>query len=223
MASSSSHVTFAEPVVAAAASPSPSSSPSPDADTESSAQPLTAEQEAALDANPLERIYPNNKIEAPAPLAPMIGVLVKLMIIQEREDLADYAVEYLEHLKVARESDPHLDWDSFLSTQLKLLESKLSNHASYDLSQPFSPPPAFATMLQAFAKEVIRFQPSDRELIDFSLEYWREVSEENNSAENFRWKQTKKAEEKEKQMELEKKRALILKQKREKMAKGGKK
>ena len=87
---------------------------------------LSAEDEARLDADPLHRIYDMNKIEAPSILASILGAFTKMVMLQEREDIADYAVEYFERLKVARAADPKIDFDRFMTTQLKERQKELT-------------------------------------------------------------------------------------------------
>ena len=175
---------------------------------------LSAEDEARLDADPRERLFDMNKIEAPSVLGPLLGAFTKLLMLQERSDVADYAVEYFEHMKLARAADPRIDFDRFLSTQLKLMQKQAEPH-TYDYRKEFEPPDSLATILVAFSKEVIRYQPVD--VIAFALEYFSAIAE-TGSAELFLIKQGKMADEKQRTVDAEKKRAQITKEKKKKAA-----
>jgi len=152
--------------------------------------PLSAEEEAALDADPLQRLYDMNALTAPTALAPTLGALTKLLLLQglggggsasgsasaaaaaeedEEEEssgtadgTADYAVEFFEQLKLARAADPRIDYESFLAAQAKILQRKLeaAKKVTYDFEKEFDPPEQLTKMLVAFSREVIRFQPA---------------------------------------------------------------
>lgn len=175
---------------------------------------LTPEAEALLDLDPREKLYSMNKTEAPPTLSSTLGALTKLIIIQEREDVADYAVEYFETLKLARSADPRIDYDRFLSAQLKQMQKK-AEPISYDYNKEFNPPPNLAPILTAFSKEVIRFQPSD--LLGFALEYFSCIAAEG-TPELFLNKQRKSMEEKQRIWDSEKKRTEIKKEKKARAA-----
>jgi hypothetical protein len=209
---------------------------------------LSAEEEARLDADPLQRLYDSHRIEAPATLATILGVFTKLVMIQEREDINEYAQEYFEHMKLARAADPKIDFDKFISTQLKvrqeqaiarcmrrcngaeptltpsllrcccpwfrsqILEKKYAP-SSYDLTSEFSPPATLAPILTAFSAEVIRYQPAgESNLFGFALEYFTAIVDDG-TADTFLRKQAKLADEKQKALDLEKKRTQITKEK----------
>jgi len=175
---------------------------------------LTAEDEARLDLDPRERLYDMHKIEAPLVLGPILGAFTKLIMLQERSDVADYAVEYFEHLKLARAADPRIDFDRFLSTQLKIMQKQAEPH-TYDFRSEFAPPDSLAPALVAFSKEVIRYQPGD--VLAFALEYFTAIAE-TGSAELFINKQGKMADEKQRAVDVEKKRSQITKEKKKKAA-----
>ena len=65
----------------------------------------------------------------------------------------------------------------------------------------------------AFSKEVIRFQPPD--LFGFALEYFTGISGDSGSAESFLIKQGKLADAKQKEIDQERKRTKIAKEKHE--------
>jgi hypothetical protein len=178
-------------------------------------QPLSAEEEAALDANPRERLYEMNALTAPSQLASTLGALTKLLLLQDRadENVADYAVEFFEQLKLARAADPRIDFDRFLAAQLKIMQKKSEASHSYDFEKPFAPPESLTHMLVAFSKEVIRFQPAD--LFGFALAYFTALSAGEDALDKFLAGQAKIAEEKQRVWDAEKKRA---KKKKEKAA-----
>lgn len=177
---------------------------------------LSAEEEARLDADPLQRLYDMNKIEAPAMLATVLGCFTKLVMLQDRgDDIAEYAQEFFERLKLARAADPKIDFDRFLSTQLKIMEKQIEN-STYDLSADFNPPESLAPLLTAFSAEVIRYQPSgENHLFSFALEYFTCLSEDGSPNEFLR-KQARLAEEKQKAYDLENKRTQMAKEKQKK-------
>lgn len=182
---------------------------------EEAAVELTAEEEAQLDQDPLQRLYDSNKIEAPAQLSTLLGVFTKLVLVQGREDLNEFAQEFFEHCKLARAADPKIDYDKFISTQLKILEKKYAPSV-YDLESEFAPPAGLQQMLTAFSKEVIRYQPgTDGALLGFALEYFN-AAVDDGSPEEFLRKQCKLAEEKQRAVDLEKKRTQLAKAKQKK-------
>lgn len=178
---------------------------------EASPQPeLTAEQEAALDADPRHRLYDMNKIEAPSMLGPTLGAFTKLVLLTGREDLPDFAVEYFEQLKLARAADPRMDGERFLAAQLKVLQKKSEPH-TYDLESAFDAPEALSVLLLNFSREVIRFQPAD--LFGFALDYFTTMSEQGD-VDMFLDKQRRLADDKQKLWEADKQRTHMAKERK---------
>lgn len=96
--------------------------------------------------------------------------------------------------------------------------SKNAGPSQYDLDSEFSPPAALVSTLTSFSREVIRYQPlGDANLFGFALEYFTALVDDG-SAESFLRKQAKVASEKQKVIDMEKKRAAIAKQKKLKAA-----
>lgn len=179
-------------------------------DSLSSETEVQLRADAVADADPLQKVYetPQNIPH----LSTAIGILAKLMILQQREDVADYAVEFFEQLIAAREKDSKSDMDTFLWKQCKELQRSLSS-VPYVYSATFTPPNGFADVLKEFAKECVRYQP--KSFLEFGQEYFKALSD--NDLKSFLLSQAKTAEQKQKEAEFEKKRAAALAKKKEKL------
>lgn len=167
-------------------------------------------QDAIADADPLQRVY--DTPQTIPHLSTAIGILAKLIILQQREDIADYALEFFEQLVAAREKDTKNDMDTFLWKQAKDLQRALTS-VPYVYSSTFVPPAGFQDTLKAFAKECVRYQPKN--FLEFGQQYFKALNDDDLNA--FLLSQAKAAEQKQKEAEFEKKRAAALAKKKEKL------